>query len=150
MVNEALSVKESRLSVYLYITAVCAGIFSVALGLTVLVGWYTGNKTLIQVIPVFVPMQYNTALGFVLCGFGILLELFKNRYSTIIIGILVIVLGGLTLLEYIFVLNFGIDELFIKHTITVKTSHPGRMAPNTATCFTLIGLYLFFLFFSGN
>jgi len=33
------------------------------LGLLVLVGWHTGNRTLVQVLPSFVPMQYNTALG---------------------------------------------------------------------------------------
>ena len=49
-------------------------------------------------------------------------------------------LGALTLMEYIGHANLGIDELFMKHDITVKTSHPGRMAPNTAICFTLIGL----------
>ena len=35
---------------------------SLALGLVVLLGWYTHNAALIQVNPAFVPMRYNTAL----------------------------------------------------------------------------------------
>ena len=38
------------------------------LGATVLLGWYLHNVTLIQVTPIFVPMQYNTALAFLLLG----------------------------------------------------------------------------------
>ena len=45
---------------------------SVVLGLLVLVGWYAHNTTLIQVLPDLVPMQYNTALGFLVCGVGLL------------------------------------------------------------------------------
>ncbi len=144
MENVVLNEKESRLTICLFITIISASVLSITLGLIVLVGWHTGNNTLIQVFPLFVPMQYNTALGFVLCGSGMLLEIFKNRYPTVIIGIVVIVLGSLTLLEYLMGLNIGIDELFMKHTVTVKTSHPGRMAPNTATCFTLVGSILVF------
>ena len=131
----------------LFITAMCACVFSVALGLVVVVGWYIHNETLVQVIPTFVPMQYNTALGFLLCGAGISLAIFKKHYSVAILGSLPIVIGGLTLFEYSMGMNLGIDELFMKHTITVKTSHPGRMAPNTATCFVLIGSVLVFQFF---
>ncbi|MGR3219750.1 MAG: hypothetical protein ACUZ8H_08040 [Candidatus Anammoxibacter sp.] len=54
------------------IIATCAGCISVALGLVVLIGWHTESKTLIQIIPVFVPMQYNAAIGFVLCGSSML------------------------------------------------------------------------------
>ncbi len=43
------------------------------LGVVVIFGWHAGNRTLVQVLPQFVPMQYNTALGFVLCGLGLLL-----------------------------------------------------------------------------
>jgi len=145
-----MNVKKNRLSIYLLITAISAGVFSIVLGIIVLVGWYTGNKTLIQVLPVFVPMQYNTALGFTLCGTGMLLGIYNNRYITLAIGIVIICLGGLTLLEYISGLNIGIDELFMKHDITVMTSQPGRMAPNTATCFILIGSILTFSVFSGK
>ena len=113
-----------------------------------LTGWYTGNTILVQVLPQFVPMQYNTALGFLLCGTGMLLGIFNNRYISFAIGILLILLGGITLLEYVFSLNIGIDELFMKHDIVVKTSHPGRMAPNTAACFVLFGGTLLFNLFS--
>ena len=144
IVKDVMNVKKNRLSIYLLITAISAGVFSIVLGLIVLVGWYTGNKTLIQILPVFVPMQYNTALGFTLCGTGVLLGIYNNRYITLAIGIIIICLGGLTLLEYISGLNIGIDELFMKHDITVMTSQPGRMAPNTATCFILVGSILTF------
>ena len=150
MVNDVMTVNENRLSKYLFIISISTGIFSLLLGLIVLVGWNTGNKTLIQVLPVFAPMQFNTALGFALCGAGMILGILDNRYITFAIGILIICLGGLTLLEYISGLNIGIDELFMKHDIIVKTSQPGRMAPNTAACFILIGEILTFSFFSSK
>ena len=56
-----------------------SGLFSALLGLVVLVGWYTHNTTLIQVLPSFVPMQYNTALGFFLAGVSILGTRFDRK-----------------------------------------------------------------------
>jgi len=103
---------KNRLPKYLLITAITTGAFTVALGVVVLVGWYTGNKVLIQVLPMFVPMQYNTALGFVLCGSGMLLGIFNNRHITYSMGILVILLGSLTFLEYKTVDN-GTDAIKI-------------------------------------
>ncbi len=75
-----LNVKENRLSTCLFSVVMCASIFSVALGLVVLVGWHVNSETMVQVIPSFVPMQYNAALGFVLCGSGMLLAIFKKQY----------------------------------------------------------------------
>jgi hypothetical protein len=40
------------------------------LGIVVVFGWHAGNRTLVQILPQFVPMRYNTALGFVFCGAG--------------------------------------------------------------------------------
>ena len=125
---------------WLNATAIGAGVLTTLLGLVVIVGWQTNNVTLVQVLPTFVPMQYNTALGFVLCGLGLLLGIFGKSRVAVVAGGLAVVIGIATLLQYIFGLNFGIDQLFHGHDITVKTSHPGRMAPNTALCFTLVGL----------
>ncbi len=110
------------------------------LGLVVLVGWYTGNRTLIQVLPQFVPMQYNTALGFVLSGAALLLLILERERAAVAVGALAALVGALTLVEYVAQIDLRIDELFMKHDITTETSHPGRMAPNTAMCFLLVGL----------
>ena len=50
--------------------SIVAGL-SILLGVTVLTGWYIHSVALVQVLPGFVPMQYNTALGFLLMGVGL-------------------------------------------------------------------------------
>jgi signal transduction histidine kinase len=105
----------------------------------VLFGWHTHQLSLIQIHTDWAPMQYNTALGILTCGLaGIFIH--RPRYS-MPLAFFLILLGGLTLTEYIFGVNLGIDEMFMEHSVTTKTSHPGRMAPNTALCFTLLGLF---------
>ena len=59
-----------------------------------------------------------------------------------VLGSLVSIVGAITLAQYIWEINTGLDELFIGHYIQVKTSHPGRMAPNTTLCFLLSGIAL--------
>jgi signal transduction histidine kinase len=125
---------------WMRIFAATAGSLAAVLGITVLTGWYTHNITLIQIHPAFVPMQYNTAMGFLLGGFGLLAFVIKRPYLAMIVGGVVATLGGLTLVEYIFDLELGIDQLVMEHYVLVKTSHPGRMAPNTALCFLLAGI----------
>ena len=139
--KDLVSVESKRLfERVLWGTSLAAAGATLLLGLIVLLGWYTGNRTLIQVLPNFAPMQYNTALGFVFTGAALLtLSLGRERLAGVFGGLTLLV-GGLTLIQYLFGISLGIDELLMKHDITVKTSHPGRMAPNTAVCFTLIGL----------
>ncbi|MBW2289059.1 MAG: response regulator [Deltaproteobacteria bacterium] len=115
---------------------------TLGLGLLVLFGWYTGNRTLVQVLPQFVPMQYNTALGFLLCGAGLVFRILGWDTASRSFGSLATVVGVLTLFEYVAGVNLGIDEFFMKHEVTVETSHPGRMAPNTAACLLLMGIAL--------
>jgi len=116
------------------------GFLSLALGAVVLLGWYLHEPALIQVNPAFVPMQYNTALGFALGGLALLgLALSWPRIAGIT-GVIVLLTGVLTLIEYGFGIDLHIDQLFMEHYIDLKTSNPGRMAPNTALCFSLTGL----------
>lgn len=126
--------------IHLYI--VICGVLSSCLALIVIFGWHSGNQALVQINPVFAPMQYNTALGFLLCGMGLAALSYRKTKSTNILGGMACVLGMATLIQYIFDVDFGIDEFFIEPVFITKTSHPGRMAPITAICFALSGLCL--------
>ena len=117
-----------------------AGVLSLFLGAVVLLGWYLHEPALIQVNPAFVPMQYNTALGFALGGLALMALAWHWLRIAWVSGIIVLLTGGLTLIEYGFGVDLHIDQLFMEHYIDLKTSNPGRMAPNTALCFTLTGL----------
>lgn len=119
-----------------------SAVVSAALGLSVMYGWHSGNQTLVQVMRPFAPMQYNTALAFFFCGAGLLGYVSHRFRLTLICGSIAGGLGFLTLLQYIVGVNFGIDELLMTAYITVQTSHPGRMAPNTALSFLLSGIAL--------
>ena len=123
------------------LSAVC-GLLPTLLGVVVLLGWYTHNVTLIQVSPTFVPMQYNTALGFLVCGMGLILAVRASAKGALAFGALAAMIGVLTLVEYVFGVDLGIDQLLMEHYVTVATSNPGRMAPNTALCFSLTGFAL--------
>lgn len=121
------------------------GLLIACLGLVVLFGWYTHNTVLIQVRASFAPMQYNTALGFLLSGLGLFFAAWSKPKTSAALGFLLILIGGLTLVQYIANIDLPIDQLFMDHYITTQTASPGRMAPNTALCFLLTGITLFAL-----
>lgn len=116
------------------------GFITLLLGAVVLLGWYLHEPALIQVNPAFVPMQYNTALGFALAGLALLGLAWSKPKLAKVAGSITLVIGALTLVEYIFAVDLKIDQLFMEHYIDTKTSNPGRMAPNTALCFSLTGI----------
>jgi signal transduction histidine kinase/sensor domain CHASE-containing protein len=126
----------------LRLMSMMAGSATAALGLVVIAGWYLHNETLLQLYPTFAPMQYNAALSFVLCGTGLLALTCGWPRVAATFGAVATVIGLLTFSEYLLGIDVGIDQLFIKAFITVQTSHPGRMAPNSAMCFMLTGAAL--------
>lgn len=134
--------KASRIGSWQRWVVMAASGASALLGLVVLVGWYARSPALVQVVPSLVPMQYNTALGFLLCGIGLLSIAWQRSRLAALFGATVGALGLLTLVEYILGLDLGIDQLLMEHYITVETSHPGRMAPNTALCFSMTSVAL--------
>lgn len=125
-----------------YLLAISGGTLAMILGVLVLIGWHSQNTALIQVSVAFVPMQYNTALGFVLTGLGILMISRGHFNAGAILGAFATLIGLLTLSQYIFGINLGIDQILMQSELIVQTSHPGRMAPNTALCFVLAGASL--------
>lgn len=110
----------------------------IIVSLAVMTGWLLKIPLLIQVLPTFVPMQFNTALCFFLSSLSILLICWQRRVSAVACACLTLIISSLTLLEYVFNINLGIDQLFVNHYITTATSHPGRMSPNTGLAFCLV------------
>ncbi|MFQ5898622.1 MAG: GAF domain-containing protein [Candidatus Methylomirabilia bacterium] len=134
--------KETRFAPWSRLAATVAGGLSAALGLVVLVGWSTQTAVLVQMHPAFPEMQYNTALGFVLFGVGLLSLVYGRPRPAIACGGVVAAVGLLTLIEYIFGVDLGIDQLLMEDYVSFASSHPGRMAPNTALSFALSGAAL--------
>ena len=118
-------------------------VLPLTLGTLVMIGWYIKSTLLLQIHPSFVPMQYNTALEVFLSGLAFILKISNKSLASKLLSAIILAIGLLTLLEYIFDVNIGIDELLMHHYVTVETSHPGRMAPNTALCFTLFSIWVF-------
>jgi signal transduction histidine kinase/CheY-like chemotaxis protein len=121
---------------------VLTGGFSTGLGLIVLTGWHTHNVGLARILPALAPMPYNTALGFLFCGAGLLSIVFDQRRLLVAFGTITAAVGVFTLCQYIFSIDLGIDQLLMKYNLTAKTTHPGRIAPNPSLCFVLMGLAL--------
>lgn len=125
--------------------AVASAVFMVALGLTVLVGWFSHTPALIQFVPQLPPMTRNAAACSLLCGLALLMVVFRcPRWLTVVCAGIVSAISILTIVEFVFGVNAGIDELLGSPYIPIRVSSPARMAPMAATCFALgsLGLLL--------
>src|SRR5690349_24861283 len=90
--------------------AVASGASVAALGGLVVAGWLTVAVALIQVLPGFPPMQYNTALGFMICGAALLAAVRDLRRPTALLAGLSTGMGSMTLCESLLPLDLGIDD----------------------------------------
>ena len=112
-----------------------------------LTGWFLTSETLKRIVPGSDPMKPNIAAGILLCGVGLtLLSLIRPakpaRISAGLCGIIVILLGGLTLGEHFFGWNLGIDQ-WATRPGTHAAPETLRMARTTSLCFVLMGTALF-------
>ena len=87
---------------WLNLMLLIGGMASGAMGLVVLVGSYTHDVHLLQALQAVAPLQYNAALGFILCGAGLLFVAFGRRSLAII--------SGMAAAVGLFVLYFGFDQ----------------------------------------
>ena len=114
-----------------------SGLFVLILGYLVLFGWWIDNQSLVRIAAHLPNMQYNTAVSFFLSGVSLLLVA-RYRYLSFIVGVLIILLAALTLVQYIFSVDLGINRLLILSFM--KRAEIGPMAPNSAVCFILSGI----------
>src|SRR6476469_8507429 len=127
------------------LVAAASGASVAALGGLVIAGWLTVAVALIQVLPGLPPMQYNTALGLMICGAALLAATLDLRRPTALLGGLGAAIGGATLVENLLHSNFGIDDILVETYVLTGVPDPGRMAPNSALALALVGLALLML-----
>lgn len=117
----------------------------VAISLLVMLGWFIHSPLIVRLHPGFHPMQFNTALGFLLVN-GALFALWSGRTRlSMVFASALMAIFTLALLEHLFDLSLGIDTFFVQPFITQELAAPGRPGANTAVCFWLmaIGVWLF-------
>lgn len=138
--NKAISLPEQfkRLSVIL-------GFVVALIGFLVIIGWIWDVTLLKSISTHWISMKANAAISFLLAGTTVILinQENKNTYSrwlVTILPVLIFLIGGVTLSEYIFRFNAGIDELFFKDPVAgFPQVPPGRQSPTSAAYFMLFG-----------
>lgn len=131
---------------------VSTAVFVLLVGSLIVLGWLFDVEFLKNLIPGLAPMKFNTALAFVLSALALLLRLFKDHsgsrqslYGRVAdaCAAVVLAIGVLTLLEYAFNWDIGIDQLLVPdRNPDPPFTLPGRMAINTTVNLTLFGLAL--------
>ncbi|MDP3353534.1 MAG: CHASE3 domain-containing protein, partial [Flavobacteriaceae bacterium] len=132
--------------------AYIASIGSIFAGLIVLIGWQLGSDQLQTFGFGGVSMKANTAFSFLFSGLALFFMQGKsnsfNLFLARTLSLATILLGALVLSQYLFNINLGIDELLFKDVKdAIDTTHPGRMSPNTALNFVLLGCTLLLMSF---
>lgn len=127
-----------------------ASLLVIAIGCLVLLGWQFNISLLKSGFPGMTSsMKANTALCFLLAGVSLrLLQYQRTRlYNRIAQGMagFIIIIGLLTVIEYIFAWKLGIDEWLFRDFVSSATPEPGRMGVHTALNFVLMGVGLLLL-----
>jgi hypothetical protein len=121
-----------------------AALGAIAIAVTALAGWALGITALKSLIPREAPVEPNTALAIALAAAALwrLVGSTPGRRRDLIVGGAVLLLGLLTLAQYVFDLDFAIDELLFADTSDLPGKIPGRMSPYSAVALVGLGLAL--------
>ncbi|HVF19396.1 MAG TPA: GAF domain-containing sensor histidine kinase [Mycobacteriales bacterium] len=132
------------------VPAIAAGTLVALISAVQLYGWVARRAELIQLRVGQAPMQFNAAVCLALLGAAVLMLPTRMRRWSAVPFAVATVWGGGTLLQYVTGLSFGIDTLLFDPWLTVGTDVPGRMARNTALCFTMLGATGLWLAVAGS
>ena len=135
MPNNTIKAKLNAAHVLLAVMACLIGVIAMA-------NWLFNSAVIHENTFNWRPSQFNAALCIVLTSAAVLLIQVKPRLGNWL-SLAVLTISLLTILEYLFHTNLGIDQIFINHRLVLPADeHPGRMAPNTTVCFILLSTAL--------
>lgn len=130
-----------------------ASITLIVLGVVVITGWLLDLPAITMLHAGLSSTKFNTALGFILAGSALYglgpTARARDWRRARWISIALMALGAVTLLQYPFGIDLGIDNFFFNHPFE-SIGHPGRMSGFTATSFLLIGVAIWMDAASGR
>lgn len=113
------------------------------LSLVIIFAWATRLELILEIMPRNATMKFNTGLVFLMISINLALGERKGKIISFIynsLSILTIIIGTLTLFEYIDISIYNIDNIIVEDSYSLRL--PGRMSPATAICSILIGFGL--------
>ncbi|MFB2935838.1 PAS domain S-box protein [Aerosakkonemataceae cyanobacterium BLCC-F154] len=133
-----------------------SSLITAIIGCIVIVGWLFKIELLTSIFPGIVPMRVNAALAFILSGASLWFWHEYNRENGSYprwkrslshqLAILVACIASLALIQFLFNINLGIDELLIKDfTPQIGYEYPGRIAMSAALKFLMLSAALILL-----
>ena len=121
--------------------------------IVVIAVWLFDTKGRFSFVWTFVVVKFNTALCLLLLSSALMLTQYPGfkygRALLIVFPLVAAFIGALSLSEYVFNINMGIDQLFV-HEITLNKPNPGRMSISTSIYLVFLGLGLFSLRISSD
>ncbi|HTL14718.1 MAG TPA: GGDEF domain-containing protein [Thermomonas sp.] len=117
------------------------GVAMAACGLLVLCGWWLGVDGLTRLLGGATAMKPSSAVTFIVAGAALLAcatPRLPGRWC-VLPNMVVALLGGLSLLEYVVRRDLGLDHLFPDPEAIALGMPPGRMSQMTAVGFLLLG-----------
>lgn len=123
--------------------ALVAATYALVGGALTLLGWITGTYRLTDWFSTGISMKANPAVATIATAAALIFCLRaapRCRLAARALGVLVALIGSLTLLQHLTGLNLGIDTWLSDEPPGMRaTSAPGRMGPPASLSFTLIG-----------
>lgn len=125
--------------------SVACGVAGALFGLITLAGWILDNEALKGSFVAGITMKTNAAIGITLTGaLVVLLGARRSSRDTALeraLAALVAVIGLLTLLQHLFGVDFGIDQLIFREPAgALATQSPNRMGPVASLGLFLLGV----------
>ncbi|HET9113119.1 MAG TPA: hypothetical protein VFN66_04535, partial [Burkholderiales bacterium] len=123
------------------------GMTASLMGITVMLGWLLHLREIVEFNVGNVPMVFNTALCFFLAGTALAWPGIARKPKPVLqetVGVFIFVFSAAILFEFVFDKNLGIDWDFL-HSWLNGASQSGRLAPNAALGFMLVGATMFLM-----
>lgn len=121
-----------------------SGAFTVTLGVLVIFGWVFQVRELVQILPSHVPMQFATAVFFVLSGLTCLAILRAWKLQVSITAILLLGAATVALLQFFFGKQLSIDDVFSRINVSAEKLEAGHMSLTPIILFMIAAIQALF------